>query len=238
MSGHNKWSQIKHKKAKEDAKKGKAFTKLIKEITVAARSGGGDPALNPQLRNLLDEARAINMPLDNANRAIKRGTGELPGSQYEAITYEGYGPFGTAIMIETLSDNRNRTVAELRFIFSSHNGNLGETGSVGWMFERLGIVQIALDHMTEDKLFEILINSDIKDIRHDDSAFYVMCDPKFIDAIKKTVIAAQCTVERSTIEWVAKKIAEFSDEQTDKVVELLSALQDHEDVQNVYSTLG
>lgn len=238
MSGHNKWSQIKHKKAKEDAKKGKAFTKIIKEITVAARSGGGDPALNAPLRNLLDEARLINMPLDNATRAIKRGTGELPGVQYEAITYEGYAPHGIAIMIDTLSDNRNRTVAELRFLFLSHNGTLGETGSVGWMFDRLGVIQASAPDLNEDALLETLLDFDIKDIKQDEHTFYIMCDTRSLEAVKTKLKEKTITVEKAAFEWIAKTTVELTDTQVADVVALLSALEDHDDVQNTYTTLS
>ena len=154
MAGHSKWANIKHKKAKEDAKRGKEFTKLVREITIAAKSGG-DPAANPRLRHLVDKAKDINMPQDNIVRAIKKGTGELPGVSYESITYEGHGPSGTAIMIEVLTDNKNRTVADLRALFTRNSGNLGETGSVNWMFEHLGIVRAPnINNMTEDSLFE------------------------------------------------------------------------------------
>lgn len=238
MSGHNKWSQIKHKKAKEDAKKGKAFTKIIKEITVAARAGGGDPAHNAPLRNLLDEAKQLNMPLDNAQRAIKRGTGELPGVNYEPITYEGYGPHGVAIMIDTLSDNRNRTVAELRHIFQKHGGTLGETGSVGWMFERLGVALCKKDAATEDKLLEILIDCDIKDITHDDEFWYVMCEIKALESVKNTLVKAGITVEKARFDWISKTSVELSDQEVSTVVGLLSALEEHDDVQNTYTTMA
>lgn len=238
MSGHNKWSQIKHKKAKEDAKKGKLFTRLIKEITVAARAGGGDPALNAPLRHLLEEARSINMPLDNATRAIKRGTGELPGTQYEAITYEGYGPHGIALMVDTLSDNRNRTVAELRFLFSSNGGTLGETGSVGWMFERCGVIHITGQQLSEDILLEQLFNFNIKDIRHNDDGFYIICDTKELDAIRTALKAQKYHVESAKFEWVAKNSIELPEHEAERVVEFFSAIEDHDDVQNIYSNLA
>lgn len=238
MSGHNKWSQIKHKKAKEDAKKGKAFTKIIKEITVAARAGGGDPALNAPLRNLLDEARLINMPLDNATRAIKRGTGELPGVHYEPITYEGYAPNGVAIMIDTLSDNRNRTVAELRFIFLSHSGTLGETGSVGWMFDRLGVIQVSGPALTEDFLLETLLDFDIKDIKNNENTFYIMCDTRALEAVKSKLKQAGVHIEKGAFEWIANNTVELTEEQATPVLELLSALEEHDDVQNTYSNLS
>jgi len=237
MSGHNKWSQIKHKKAKEDSKRGKAFTKLIKEITVAARAGGGDPAGNAKLRNLIDKARDINMPLENQTRAIKRGTGELPGVNYEPFTYEGYAPYGVAVLVETLSDNKNRTVADIRHIFSKGGGNLGEVGSVGWMFDHFGVIR-ATGSLSEDALLEALIDHDIKDIKKDDNLFSILCDPYNLHAVKEAAQKAGLTIESAELEWVPKNQIDLNDDQTNKVVELLSTLNDHEDVQNVYSSLG
>lgn len=238
MSGHNKWSQIKHKKAKEDAKKGQTFTKLIKEITVAARSGGGDPAANARLRHILDKAREVNMPIDNAQRAIKRGTGELPGVSYEEFTYEGYGPFGIAIVLDTLSDNKNRTVAELRHLFSANGGNLGESGSVCWMFEKMGVIEGTDARASEEFFLELFFDVDIKDIKIDGSYYSIYCDPKLIEPVKDRLAKQGLKVERADIEWVAKNTVSLSDDQESKVVAFLSLLQDHEDVQNVYSNMA
>ena len=185
MAGHSKWSQIKHKKAKEDLKRGQAFTKLIKEITVAARAGGGEPIGNPRLRMLLDKAKAINMPIENSTRAIKKGTGELPGFNYEEFTYEGYGPSGIAFIIETLSDNKNRTVAELRHICSKMGGNLAESGAVNWMFERCGVLRISSTGLTEDMLFEMLLAYDVLNIYEEEGAFAIYCNPKIIRSHKR-----------------------------------------------------
>ena len=237
MSGHNKWSQIKHKKAKEDAKKGKQFTKLIKEITVAAREHGGDLAANARLRHLVEKAKQINMPQENIVRAIKRGTGELPGGNYQPFTYEGYGPHGIAILVESLSDNKNRTVADLRHIFSKGNGNLGESGSVAWMFYHIGVIR-ATGTISEDALLEALLDYNIIDIKKDESHFTIQCDPKSLDAIKKSTQAAGLTIESAEMEWVAKNAIELSDDQSEKVLDLLSTLDDHEDVQEVYSNLA
>ncbi len=238
MAGHNKWSQIKHKKAKEDAKRGKAFTKIIKEITVAAREGGGDVAANARLRQLLEKSKEINMPAENATRAIKRGTGELPGVNYEEFTYEGYGPGGIAVIVETLSDNKNRTVASLRHIFSAKGGNLADTGSVGWMFEHLGVIR-AFNGISEDELLEKLIDFDIKDIRkNEDGIFSIICDPKSLDEVKQAVDKLGLKVEDATLEWVAKNTMELDDAAADKAFTFLSALQDDEDVQNVYTNLA
>jgi YebC/PmpR family DNA-binding regulatory protein len=238
MSGHNKWSQIKHKKAKEDSKRGYAFTKLIKEITAASRAGGGDPAGNPRLRVLLEKAKDINMPIDNSNRAIKRGTGELPGVHYEEFVYEGYGPGSIAVIMETLSDNKNRTVASLRHLFSKMGGTLAETGAVSWMFEKLGVIRGTSTTMTEDNLIEALLEYDIKDIRTDDTLYTIICDPKYLEQIKQTATQAGLRVEHAAIEWVAKTHTHLDEATEHKALDFLSALQDHEDVQNVYTNLA
>ena len=238
MAGHSKWANIKHKKAKEDSKRGKVFTKLIKEISVAAREGGGSPDNNPRLRLLLEKAREANMPLENTTRAIKRGTGELPGVNYEEQLYEGYGPHGIAIIVEALTDNKNRTVAELRRIFSSKGGNIGSDGVVSWMFERMGVVNIKNTGLNEDNLLEKLIDYDVTDIKCEGELCSVFCDAKAVGEIKKAVEQDNMHVESAQLEWVAKNTTELSDTQADKALELLSALQDHDDVQNVYTNLA
>ena len=239
MAGHNKWSQIKHKKAKEDSKRGKAFTKLIKEITVAARAGGGNPDLNPHLRTLLEKAKFINMPQENSVKAIKRGTGELPGVHYEELIYEGYGPHGIAVILETLSDNKNRTIAELRHLFSAKGGNIGETGSVNWMFEKMGIVRAKKNGTSEDELLELLLEYDIKDIQSDDDEFFsILCDPKSLEIVKNAVIESGLIVESSDLEWVAKTPSHLENAYEEKALEFLSALQDHDDVKNVFTNLA
>jgi YebC/PmpR family DNA-binding regulatory protein len=246
MAGHNKWSQIKHKKAKEDGKKSQAFTKLIKEITEAAREGGGDPEGNARLRSLVEKARDINMPAENTARAIKRGTGELPGVHYNALTYEGYGPYGVAIIVDTLSDNKNRTVAELRHLFSSKGGNLAESGSVNWMFEKMGVIR-GTTKLSEDQLLELLLEFSIHDIKIENNnnnnnvgnhAFSIFCDPKSVDQIKTALKQHQIPVESAEFEWIAKNTMELSDEQTEQVISFLSAIQDLDDVQNVYANLA
>ena len=237
MSGHNKWSQIKHKKAKEDAKRGKAFTKLIKELTVAAREGGGDPAANARLRQLMDKAKDINMPQENVARSIKRGTGELPGVNYESYIYEGYGPFGIAVMIETLTDNKNRTVADLRHSFTKGSGTLGEAGSVSWMFKKMGVVR-GTGSMSEDELFEAMLAYDITDLKNDDNFFSIFSDPKSLEVIKKAAQEAGLKIDSAEQEWVAHNTIKLDDAQTEKAVEFLSTLQDHDDVQNVYTNLA
>lgn len=236
MSGHSHWATIKHKKSKEDAKRGQAFTKLIKEITVAAKSGG-DPSGNPRLRLLIEKARDINMPLDNISRAIKRGTGELPGVVYEPMVYEGYGPNGIAVVVETLSDNKNRTIAELRHIFAGKGGNLGETGTVAWMFEKMGTLDVK-GEISEDALLEKLIEFDIKDVKHDGSFFTVYCDPKSLEAVKAAITGMNLKIEKAELEWVPKNTMALPKDQAEKAYEFLESLQDLDDVQNVYTNLA
>lgn len=239
MSGHSKWSTIKHKKAKEDAKRGKIFTKLVREITVAAREGGGDPAGNPRLRLILDKAKEVNMPLDNIARAIKKGTGGPgEGAAYEAFTYEGYGPHGVAIMLETLSDNKNRTVSDLRHQFTKCSGRLAETGSVAWMFEHKGVIK-ASGKITEDELIEKLLDYDIDDVQLDEGIFTITCKMQDLDVVRKAVDQAGLKVEAAELEWVAKSPVSLSDKsQEESVFKLLEALDDLDDVQNVYANLG
>lgn len=238
MSGHSKWSTIKHKKAKEDAKRGKAFTKLIKEITVAARVGGGDPTGNPRLRLLIDKAKEINMPLDNTQRAIKKGTGELPGQTYEEYTYEGYGPNGIAVIVDTLTDNKNRIAGELRHIFSSKGGTLAESGAVSWMFEKMGVVKAEDKKISEDELLEKLIEFDINDIQIGEGWVSVYCDAKSVEKVRQVLVGLGLKIESAQVEWVPKTTLTLPEGTTDKAYEFLSALDDHDDVQNVYTNLG
>lgn len=237
MAGHNKWSQIKHKKAKTDAKKGKAFTKIIKEITMVAREHGGNPDLNPRLRLLLEKGKEANMPLENAIKAIKRGTGELPGIRYEEYTYEGYAPHGIALMIDALTDNKNRTIAEFRRLFSENGGSVADSGAVNWMFEKVGTVH-ATGNISEDELLEHLIEYDIKDIKIDENNYTIYCDIQALEAIKSSVEKAPLKIESSGLEWVAKSTIELEESATEKVLDFLSEIQDHEDVTNVYTNLG
>lgn len=237
MAGHSKWKQIKYKKAIADNKRGAAFTKLIKEITVAARHGGGDPGANPRLRTLLEKAKLINMPIDNSQRAIKRGTGELPGVQYEQITYEGHGPVGVAIIVEVLTDNRNKAVAEVRHIFTKKGGVLGETNSVSWMFDRVGEVR-AKASISEDELLEKLLDYDVSNITLDDGVFTIHCPVKSLEKVRQAVVDAGLPVESAEIEWIAKNPVELSETEQQHVLEFLEAVQDLDDVQNVYTNLG
>ena len=237
MSGHSKWSTIKRKKAVEDSKRGKAFTKLIKEISVCARLGGGDPAGNPRLRLLLDKSKAINMPQENAIRAIKRGTSDTTGANYEHIMYEGYGPHNVAVVIEALTDNKNRTVAEIRRLFTSHGASLGETGTVSWMFERKGVVRAEKQGITEDDLLEHLLEYDVDEIKNDEGFFAIYCNPKSIEPIKEKLIKLGFKIESADLEWVAKNTTELSDSDSEEVYKFLTELEDHDDVQNVFSNL-
>lgn len=238
MSGHSKWATIKHKKAALDAKRGKVFTKLIKDISVAARIGGGDPAGNPRLRLLLDKAKSVNMPSDNTTRAIKKGTGELPGQQYEAFTYEGYGPDGVALIIEVLTDNKNRAIAELRHFFSREHGNIGETGSVNWMFDRVSMIRINKNGFTEDQLLEELIDFPIKDITAEDDQFAVAVEPTACESVRQKLVQLGAGIKEIELEWTPKNTLELAPEKEERVLHFLNKLEELEDVQNVYANLG
>jgi len=239
MSGHSKWSTIKHKKAKLDAKRGKVFTKLIRELTVVAREGGGDPTSNARLRMIIDKAKAANMPQDNITRAIKKGTGEIEGVQYEESMYEGYGPHGIAVIVETLSDNKKRTVAAVRHIFSKMGGNLGETGSVSWMFERKGVVKLSSGGLSEDDLLEKLLDYDVEDVIVMDGLASVICAMEDLEGVKKGVEKEGLKAEAADVELVAKnKISLHDEDQETKVYKFLEALEEIDDVQNVYANLS
>ena len=236
MAGHSKWANIKHKKAKEDASRGKAFTKLSKEMTVCAKESGDIPS-NPRLRTLVEKARHLNMPLDNIKRAIQKGTGELPGLSYESHMYEGYGPAGTAVMVEMLTDNKNRAIAELRHAFSRKGGTIGENGCVTWMFDKKGVVK-AIGNLSEDTLLEALIDYNIDDISKDDDLCIITCDLKDLEAVKTTTAQAGMKIETAEIEWVAKDKMTIAPEDEEKVMDFLSAIDELDDVQNVYSNAG
>lgn len=238
MSGHSKWSTIKRKKAVDDAKRGKAFTKLIKEISACARIGGGDPAGNPRLRLLLEKGKAINMPNENAVRAIKRATSDTTAASYEHILYEGYGPHNVALIIEALTDNKNRTVAEIRRLFSSNGASLGETGTVSWMFERKGVVRAENHSLNEDNLLEHLLDYEVDEIKSGDGFFSIYCEPKSTEPIKEALLKLGCKIESADLEWVAKNTTNVSDAHGEEVYKFLTELEDHDDVQNVYSNLA
>jgi YebC/PmpR family DNA-binding regulatory protein len=235
MSGHNKWSSIKHKKAKVDAQRGRIFTRLIKEITVAARMGGGDEESNPRLRAAVAAAKAANMPSANIERAIKRGTGELPGVTYEEATYEGYGPGGAALLIETLTDNKNRTVADLRHILSKYNGNLGESGSVAWIFEKKGVIVIQGEGLSEDDVMMAVLDAGAEDIKSDGTNFEVLTAPEDFEAVKKAVEEAGYPIESAEVTMYPKTTVKLEGKHAEQMLKLMDALDEHDDVQNVYS---
>lgn len=239
MSGHSKWATIKHKKAKEDNKRGKIFTKVVREITMAAKDGGGDPAGNPTLRMALEKAKECNMPQENITRAIKKGTGELAGgAAYEAFTYEGYGPHGIALMIDTLSDNKNRTVSELRHAFTKAGGNLAESGAVAWMFESKGVVR-AHGSMTDDELLEKFMDVNLDDAQSQDGMVTLTCKPQELAAVKKAAENNGLKVEDAQFEWIAKTTITIEDKEHEAAVyRLLEAVDDLDDVQNVFANLG
>lgn len=238
MSGHSKWSTIKHKKAKEDAARGKKFTKVIKEITIAARDGGGDINANPRLRLLVDKAKEINMPQDNMLRAIKRGTGEMPGVAYESYFYEGYGPGKYAVIIDMLTDNKNRAISTVRTFFGKHGGILGETGSVSWMFDKLGVIRILKDGVSEDSLIEQLLAYDVKDIYPEETMFTITCEMSELDQVKHELEKQSYTIESAEIEYVAKNTISLDSSNEEKAYDFLQALEDLDDVQNVYTNIG
>jgi YebC/PmpR family DNA-binding regulatory protein len=238
MSGHSKWSTIKHKKAKEDAKRGKIFTRIIKEITVAARDGGGDPGTNARLRMAVEKAKAANMPADNITRAIKRGTGELEGVNYEEAMYEGYGPHGVAVIVETLSDNKKRTVASVRHLFSKLGGNLGESGSVAWMFMHKGVVKFSANNLSEDEILEKLLDYNVEDVVLIDNIASAVCAIGDLESVKKGVESLGAKVEAADIEWVSKDKVELGQAEEEKVYKFLEALEELDDVQNVYANIA
>ncbi len=233
MSGHSKWHTIKHKKGALDAKRGKLFTKLIKEITVAARTGGGDADANARLRKAVLDAKAGNMPNDTIERAIKRGTGELEGVNYEEITYEGYGPGGVALIIESMTDNRNRTVAEIRHMFSKNGGNLGESGSVGWIFDKKGYIVVSKDAKPEDELFEIVTEAGAEDLRDDVDNFEIITAPDNFDVVLAAVKSAGVEPEVAEVELLPQNYIKLEGAEAKQMLKLMESLEDHDDVQKV-----
>ena len=233
MSGHSKWHSIKHKKGATDAKRGKLFTKFIKEITVAARTGGGDPDSNARLRKAITDAKAGNMPNDTIDRAIRRGTGAEEGVHYDEITYEGYGPGGVALLIDAVTDNRNRTVAEIRHIFSKNGGNLGESGSVGWMFEKKGYLVVDKAAKGEDELFDLAIDSGAEDLRDDQDNWEIITAPESFEAVHAAIKSAGITPQVAEIEMVPQNYINLEGQQASQMLKLMEALEDHDDVQKV-----
>ena len=235
MAGHNKWSSIKHRKAAVDAKRGKIFTKLIKEITVAAKTGGGNPETNNRLRTAISAAKDANMPKENIEKAIKRGTGELAGVTYEEIRYEGYGPGGAAVLVEVLTDNRNRAAAEIRHIFSKHNGSLGETGCVNWLFDKKGLITVSKESVEEDVLFDIATDAGADDISEEGDFFEIVCEVENFEDVKKALTDNNIKFEEANITMIPQNNVKLSGKEAESMIKLMNALEDSDDVQNVHS---
>ena len=234
MSGHSKWHTIKHKKGALDAKRGKIFTRIIKELSVAARSGGGDPAMNPRLRTVIAEAKSVNMPNDNIARAIRRGTGEEDGVNYDEITYEGYGPGGAAVIVETVTDNRNRTVGEIRHMFGKHGGNLGAENSVAWMFERKGYIVIEKSKVDEETLMAAALDAGADDLREDGENWEVISAPAIFDSVSEAV-RKLVEPDSAAIAMLPKNLTKLEGKTAQQMMRLMEALDDHDDVQKVWS---
>ncbi|HYA31698.1 MAG TPA: YebC/PmpR family DNA-binding transcriptional regulator [Thermodesulfovibrionales bacterium] len=237
MSGHSKWAQIKHKKAHTDAKKGRVFTQIVKEISVAARLGGGDPDGNPRLRLAIEKAKEVNMPQDNVKRAIMKGTGELPGVSYEEFTYEGYGPAGVAVLIEVLTDNKNRTVPEIRHIMSKHGGNLGEAGCVAWMFEKKGYILVEKSKVDEEALMAVALDAGAEDMKNDpkEDNYEIITAPEDLNRVKNAIEGAAVSVSLAETTMLPKNYVLLDEKAADQMMRLSEALEENEDVKNVYA---
>jgi len=235
MSGHSKWHTIKHKKAKIDAQRGRIFTRIIKEITVSARIGGGDPENNPRLRVALNAAKAANMPSKNMENAIKKGTGELPGVVYEDVAYEGYGPGGVALYIEAVTDNRNRTVGEIRHLLGKYGGNLGESGSVAWMFERKGLISVPAAGYTEDSLLDIALECGAEDMEKEDELYEIYTAFEDFNQVRQTIEERNITIESAELTMVPQNTIHLEGKEAEQLMKLMEMLDDHDDVQNVFA---
>lgn len=235
MSGHSKWATIKRKKAATDSARGKVFTKIIKEITISARDGGGDPDSNPRLRLAIQTAKSNNMPQDNITRAIKKGTGELEGVRYEEITYEGYAPGGIAMMIESVTDNKNRTVAELRHLISKKNGNLGESGSVAWMFERKGVVTVEKGNILEDEIMELILEAGAEDLKSDDEFYEIVSAIENFETVRKAIEDKGYKMENASLQYIAKDLVTVDGKNAEDVIKCIEAIEEYDDVQNVFT---
>ncbi len=235
MSGHSKWATIKHKKAALDAKRGKSFTRLIKEIQIAARGGGGDPDGNPRLRTAIAAAKAVSMPSDNIKKAILRGTGELEGGQIDEVMFEGYGPGGAAVLVMVATDNRNRTVSEIRHMFSKNGGNLGEQGSVAWMFERKSVVTIEKEKATEDQLMDLVLEAGADDLKDNGETWEILSDVGSHEAVVEALAKAKIETVSAEVSMVPKNLMTLEGKTAQGMMKLHDALEDHDDVQNVYS---
>jgi YebC/PmpR family DNA-binding regulatory protein len=235
MSGHSKWATIKHKKAATDAKRGRAFTKVIREITIAARVGGGDPDSNPRLRTAILAAKNENMPSDNIERALARGTGTLEGEQYEEVKFEGYGPGGVGIIIEVVSTNRNRVVSEIRHMMNKHGGNLAENGAVGWMFHRKGDIVVSKEKADEDKMLSIVLDAGAEDLQDDGEAWQVLTPPEAFEPVREALTKAGITPDSAEVGWVPQNYVKLTGTQAAQMLRLMEALEEHDDIQKVYA---
>lgn len=236
MSGHSKWANIKHRKAAQDAKRGNLFQKLVRAIIIAAKDGGGDPAMNMRLKTAIERAKAVSVPMDNITRAIKRGTGELGDVSYDELTYEAYGPGGTAVLVNVMTDNRNRTTPEIRALLTRNGGQMGESGSVAWMFDRKGVIEVKGEGLNEDDLMSCGLENGMSDMEESDEGFTLYCEPSDLDTLQKALEDNKYVIESSEVSMIAKTPVEISDpEVARKVLKLSDALEDHDDVQNVYS---
>ncbi len=235
MSGHSKWHTIKHKKGAADAKRGKIFTRIIKELTVAARNGGGDAATNPRLRTIIADAKSVNMPADNIKKAIQRGTGELPGVSYEEITYEGYGPGGAALIVETLTDNKNRTVGEIRHLLEKYNGNLGSANSVAWMFEKKGYIVVDKAAADEEKLLNTALDAGADDMRDDGDSWEVLSDPSVFEAVRDAVKGLGVEPASAQVAMLPQNYVKLQGKEASQMVKLMDVLDEHDDVKQVWS---
>lgn len=236
MSGHSKWAQTKHKKAAVDAKRGKIFTKITKELTVAARLGGGDPQGNSRLRIAIEKAKEANMPSENIKRAIQRGTGELPGVSYEESVYEGYGPGGVAVMIEAMTDNKNRTISEIRHLFSKYGGNIGEVGCVSWMFEKKGYILIDKKSVAEETLMSLVLDAGAEDMKTDDEDnFEIITAPHEMEKVKSYLMEWKINISLAEVTMVPKSYVKLNGKEAEQMARLMDALEDHDDIQNVYA---
>jgi len=240
VAGHSKWAQIRHKKAQVDARKGRIFTKLVREISVAARIGGGDPEKNPRLRAAVEKAKEVNMPMDNIKRAIMKGTGELSGISYEEVIYEGYGPGGVALLIEVMTDNKNRTVSELRHILSRHGGSLGESGCVSWIFEKKGYILVNKKAVDEDTLLSVALDAGVDDVKNDpeEDNYEIIVLPERLKEVKAFIEKAGIPISLAEITMLPKNYVLVDGESAEQMLKLMDALEEHEDVQNVYANFN
>jgi YebC/PmpR family DNA-binding regulatory protein len=235
MSGHSKWATIKHKKAATDAKRGKAFTKIIRELTIAARVGGGDPVTNPRLRTAIQAAKAENMPNDNIERAVLRGTGQLEGEMLEEVTFEGYGPGGVGMLVQVVTSNRNRVVSEIRHVLSKNGGNMAESGAVGWMFSRKGDIVVPKDQADEEKMMGIVLDAGAEDLRDDGSAWEVTSPPDVFEKVREALASAGIKPSSAEVAWVPQNYVKLTGAPAQQMLRMMEALEDHDDVQHVYA---